>query len=103
MGRYTKAPGMHEFAYNSWLLKIHRRLNDRAESAKLNRDGRKKDFDINFRFQLITLNYCQPPEFVITKTKRVNCNPMYNDLKSTICNSCLITTPYICSTIQLAK
>jgi len=84
MGKYTKAPGMHEFAYNSWLGNLYKKLNDRIYSASLNRDffytrekswyNRKKLDAIRKDMQtpIVIINYCKPCDLFIYKNKLIN-------------------------------
>lgn len=89
MGKYTKAPGMHEFAYNNWLFNIHTSLNHKSDIALINRDGfklnknipgsyihtRKREF-----FELKAIRNLNECELFILKSRRVNTNPLYENI-----------------------
>ena len=88
MEKYTKAPGMTEFAYNSWLGKIHKRLNDRAKSAVLNRDGDNTKYKGPasewWLSSMVRLKkepvLCQECDLFIYKNKMINRDPLLKPL-----------------------
>lgn len=92
MKKGTKMPGMSQCAYNTWLLNTHNSINGCVDNFKLNRDGFKKDYMGQNSEWWKTCMYvfkpkpiCGPPELVIVKTKRVNCNPAHINLSSRLC------------------
>ena len=92
MGKYTKAPGMNDFAYNSWLYKIHNKINHRLLLGQLRRDSRLGHMNIlsydghTLRdFVIKVPQNCSNPELAIIKTRRLNQNPAYQNLEGTKC------------------
>jgi hypothetical protein len=90
MGKYTKTPGMHEISYNSWLGKVHKKLNDRVYSASINRDffsckerteyGKRTMKNIREKEKMqppVKIdNNCQPCDLFIYKNKMINRDPL---------------------------